>query len=107
MRDVQTIINAYRTLIGAVCELPPGDFHMEDTLRMEGAADALNWVLQLDEQLSSVFEDNIERLKEQGKMHDCPECHQACDCDCEDTWNDAAAEDCCHECEEEDDEFLL
>ncbi len=27
-------------------------------------------------------------------MHDCIECENACDCDGEDTWNDAATEDC-------------
>ncbi|MCU0502519.1 MAG: hypothetical protein MUC51_12295 [Anaerolineae bacterium] len=37
-------------------------------------------------------------------MHDCPHCGQACDCDGEDTWNDAAQMGCDHRCEEEDDE---
>jgi len=37
-------------------------------------------------------------------MHDCPNCGQACDCDGEDTWNDAASFDCEHDCEEEDDD---
>lgn len=36
-------------------------------------------------------------------MHECPACGQACDCDGEDVWNDAAAEECTHACEEEDD----
>lgn len=27
-------------------------------------------------------------------MHDCIECEGACDCDGEDTWNDAATEEC-------------
>ena len=34
-------------------------------------------------------------------MHECPDCGQACDCDGEDIWNDAAARDCRHYCEEE------
>ena len=37
-------------------------------------------------------------------MHECPECGQACDCDGEDIWNDAAALDCIHECEDDYDE---
>jgi hypothetical protein len=35
-------------------------------------------------------------------MHDCPGCNQACDCDGEDHWNDAASEDCTHDCDEFD-----
>lgn len=35
-------------------------------------------------------------------MHDCPECGQACTCDGEDVWNDAAGDDCVHECDPED-----
>lgn len=35
-------------------------------------------------------------------MHECPDCGQACDCDQEDTWNDAAADDCEHWCEGQD-----
>ena len=37
-------------------------------------------------------------------MHECPDCGQACDCDGEDLWNDAAARECTHGCEEGDDE---
>jgi len=33
-------------------------------------------------------------------MHECPECGSACSCDMEDTWNDLAADDCMHDCEE-------
>lgn len=36
-------------------------------------------------------------------MHSCPECGQSCDCDGEDHWNDAAAAECEHDCEEDDD----
>jgi hypothetical protein len=35
-------------------------------------------------------------------MHECPECQRACDCDGEDTWNDAAADECTHRCAPED-----
>lgn len=35
-------------------------------------------------------------------MHECPSCGQACDCDGEDVWNDYAARDCTHDCEEDD-----
>ena len=37
--------------------------------------------------------------------HDCPDCGQACYCDGEDTWNDAAAYYCGHflQCEDEPD----
>jgi len=35
-------------------------------------------------------------------MHDCPECGEACDCDCEDTWWDEV-EDCDHQCTPEPD----
>jgi hypothetical protein len=39
-------------------------------------------------------------------MHECPECGQVCDCDCEDTWFD---EDlgCSHECDEHDEYDLF
>lgn len=39
--------------------------------------------------------------------HSCPLCDQACYCDGEDVWNECAAEECIHECEEEpeDDEY--
>lgn len=36
-------------------------------------------------------------------MHSCPECGQACACDGEDLWNDAAEGECCHECDEGND----
>lgn len=39
-------------------------------------------------------------------MHECPGCGQACDCDGEDIWNDAASRACGHDCadgESEDD----
>ena len=32
-------------------------------------------------------------------MHECPDCALACDCDGDDTWNDAAAGACIHFCE--------
>ena len=32
-------------------------------------------------------------------MHECPDCGQACACDMEDHWNNAASEECQHECE--------
>ncbi len=35
-------------------------------------------------------------------MHECPECGMVCDCDGEDVWNDAAAETCEHECEDDE-----
>jgi hypothetical protein len=35
-------------------------------------------------------------------MHDCPQCGWACDCDGDDIWNDAAAQECCHVCDDED-----
>lgn len=38
-------------------------------------------------------------------MHECPDCGQVCDCDGEDVWNDAAAWDCRHNCEEDDDDY--
>lgn len=34
-------------------------------------------------------------------MHMCPSCHQTCYCDMEDHENEAAADECVHECEEE------
>jgi hypothetical protein len=40
-------------------------------------------------------------------MHECPNCQMACDCDGEDTWNDAAAGACycpCVYAEVEDDD---
>ena len=37
-------------------------------------------------------------------MHECPDCGQACSCDIEDTWNEAAADDCVHDCDGYDDE---
>lgn len=40
-------------------------------------------------------------------MHECPNCGQACDCDDEDLWHEfdePEVEECCHECEEFDDE---
>lgn len=37
-------------------------------------------------------------------MHECPHCGQACACDGEDVWNDAAAYGCEHECAEYDDD---
>lgn len=37
-----------------------------------------------------------------GAMHECPECGMACDCDGEDLWNDAAAKNCTHECEDDE-----
>lgn len=37
-------------------------------------------------------------------MHECPNCGFACDCDGDDTWNDAAAADCVCGCDEEDDD---
>lgn len=40
-------------------------------------------------------------------MHSCPDCHQACDCDGEDLWyefDSPEAENCCHECEEYEDD---
>jgi hypothetical protein len=36
-------------------------------------------------------------------MHECPECGMACDCDGEDH-GQPAPDDCCHECEDEEDE---
>lgn len=64
MRDAQTIIDAYRTLLGAMEELPPANFTREEALRIEGAADAMNWVLNRHEDLATVFEGNIKRLAE-------------------------------------------
>jgi hypothetical protein len=43
-------------------------------------------------------------------MHSCPDCGQACCCDMEDVWNDAASDECEHECEErdeDDDDFWM
>lgn len=37
-------------------------------------------------------------------MHECPDCGYNCDCDGEDTWWDIY-DDCCHGCEESDDDF--
>lgn len=36
-------------------------------------------------------------------MHSCPDCDQACYCDCEDTGLDAP-DDCCHQCDVHEDE---
>lgn len=35
-------------------------------------------------------------------MHECPDCGQACSCDMEDIWNDAAADECEHACDRND-----
>jgi hypothetical protein len=35
-------------------------------------------------------------------MHECPDCGQVCDCDGEDIWNDAAANECEHGCDEQE-----
>lgn len=37
-------------------------------------------------------------------MHECPNCGLACDCIGDDTWNDAEAEFCTHDCEDLDDD---
>jgi hypothetical protein len=37
-------------------------------------------------------------------MHECPDCGQACSCDIEDTWNEAAADDCVHVCDDDHDD---
>jgi hypothetical protein len=37
-------------------------------------------------------------------MHDCPECGLVCDCDGEDTWNDAAAQNCTHYCGDDEEQ---
>jgi hypothetical protein len=37
-------------------------------------------------------------------MHECPDCGQVCCCDQDDTWNDAASDECEHECTEYDDD---
>lgn len=37
-------------------------------------------------------------------MHECYGCGQACDCDGEDIWNDAASRECVHGCEDGDDD---
>jgi len=37
-------------------------------------------------------------------MHECPQCYMVCDCDGEDTWNDAAARECLCTCAVDEDE---
>lgn len=39
-------------------------------------------------------------------MHECPECGEACSCDCEDTWHESgdAVDECVHQCPPESDE---
>ena len=42
-------------------------------------------------------------------MHECPECGQTCDCDCDDTWCDwdwPEASACIHRCAEPEDADL-
>jgi hypothetical protein len=38
-------------------------------------------------------------------MHDCPVCHEVCDCDGEDHVNFAASNECDHACEPDDDDL--
>ena len=62
MNSQREIEAAYKTLLDTMDELPERDFTLEQRCRIEGAADALNWVLNNDE-LASIFNTNLLALR--------------------------------------------
>jgi hypothetical protein len=68
MKTEQEIKAAYDTFLEASARIPEAEFNKADACRIEGALDALNWVLTSDE-LASIFETNIKAFRNRLASH--------------------------------------
>lgn len=62
MKAQTEIQSAYKTFIEAAVKIPEQEFTRADMNRIEGALDALNWVMN-DDELASVFETTLKGLR--------------------------------------------